>query len=103
MNEQVSDFNVSELTRAFAAHCTEIQGRIRALESRALPIAVVRRASRKAHRAANALTTMCGWRWSSDQCASNTIDSSWEGDWCRRCMAYADRLGGGGVVCHGFP
>ena len=100
-NKQVSDINVSELTRAFAAHCTEIQERIRALEFRALPIAVVFRASRKAHRVANAFTTMCGWHWSSDQCASNPIDSSWEGDWRRRRLAYADRLERGGVVCHG--
>jgi hypothetical protein len=92
---EVRDAAVSQLAAEFARHCTEVQSQLRTLETKSLPTIVLCRASRRAHRVANALSTLCGWSWNSDSRAAIPAQRDWDGAWCKRCSSYADRLVGG--------
>jgi len=95
---EVHDLAVSQLAAEFARHCTDVQAQLRTLETRSLPTIVLCRASKRAHRVANALSTLCGWSWNSDSRVALPVQRDWDGAWCKRCSSYADRLVGGGVV-----
>jgi hypothetical protein len=93
--------DVEQLARDFALHCSQVQSQLKAMGDKVLPSAIVCRASGKAHRVANAFSTLCGWSWSSDPLATMPIPTDWERAWCRRCIIYADRLVGGASSTQG--
>ena len=98
---QTRGTDIEKLAQDFARHCTEVQKQLQDLGAKVLPNAVACRASGKAHRVANALSTLCGWSWSADPRSTLPISAEWEGGWCRRCLMYADRLVGGASATHG--
>ena len=52
--------DIEQLAQDFARHCTEVQKQLQDLGAKVLPNAVACRPSGKAHRVANALSTLCG-------------------------------------------
>jgi hypothetical protein len=95
------DAAVEQLALDFAKHCSDVQAQLRSMEAESPPSVVVCRASRRARKVANALSTLCGWSWSADPRATLPIGTEWEGGWRRRCIIYADRLLGGASSTHG--
>ena len=86
---------LEELAARYAQQCTELSTRIAELEGRSLPSTIGCRASRKAHKVANALTTLCGWAWSAQPLATLQVDDGWKGGWCKVCVRAAGRSAGG--------
>jgi sirohydrochlorin ferrochelatase len=92
---EVQESEVGHLAAEFARHCSDVQAQLRSLEAKSRPTIVLCRASKRAHRVANALSTLCGWSWNSDPRAALLVQSDWDGAWCKRCSVYADCLVGG--------
>ena len=76
--------DVEQLALQFARHCIEVQAQLKSMGSKVLPSAVACRASRKARKVANSLTTLCGWGWSADPRTTLPVSDEWErGSACR--------------------
>jgi len=100
-DRRAGDEDIKQLALDFARHCTDVQTQLRDMGAKVLPSAVVCRASGKAHKIDNALSTLCGWSWSADPRTTLPVGAEWEGGWCRRCINYADRLVGGAPSTQG--
>ena len=87
--------HVAGLTTSLRDQYKIMQQRLSAVEGRALPSAVLCRASQKAHKVTNVWTTACGWAWASNPAAAQSCEETWAGSWCKACLRATDRQVGG--------
>ena len=90
-----TDESLQSVGALFTVQCMALDARLALVEGRAVPAVVACRASKKAHRVANALTTYCGWSWSLDPTTTVQANEYWPGQWCRMCTRTAERIRGG--------
>ena len=78
------------LKTAVEARLSEIKKEVKALSVRAMPEAVVNKATGVARIVRNSTTACCGWGWGAQAMLCQPAALDQEGQWCRRCCKVAD-------------